>query len=1251
MLQQILGERILLSLETSHCNITNETNLIFMLNHSVAFGASANQSDDFCLFESLNVTITSTTDQIVKIYCDNSSATQGKPTLGFAFVNSTVTIKRIEFVKCGIYLKSLPNNIANMLNNSSPLYYPSTYATALLFLHSQVKMDEVVMRSSYGFAIIGSSLKNSSFESSLFTSSVPFVIARKQNITIGSGLLLHFSNSTVAKYDHHIKIFNCTFSDNYIYNFFNSYCANSVYGDSNTEKHLNPILASAALSVFYTNKTYQAQVLIQNCKFLHNVGNTAGSVLIVHYHSTEYDSTEIINSTFLRKYVLANIDKCSGSAEFSLILKNVNRHQKESQHRILRILEITFHTYINSKTLLDMTHRQGSVYFGVFGQTTGNTTVHILCSRVNCSNNKAVSYRQGVCFTIDGTSHKNLFVEFESVTLSDNVILSSTSATSSSGIITSNGANLIISGTKQGQSLFQNNFGSVFHGIDTNISLCGYVTFKGNRALSGAAINLQSNSHLHFMKGSKTSFEQNQAATFGGAIYAVVNKMNEKCAFIFNTEDYHDTNITFLNNSALNGGSSIYASPIFNCSIDESSKLIKRIEHYNKWFNFKQQSYPQLNMSTKPSKLRTVADKNKQKINVFPGEKFDVCLSAEDAFGQNVYASVTIHIALQAKDFHSSVFLQYKNTQQVVSEGINCTNLTLSFHSFSKHWTTEPITKDIVFQLISNQDISVTLYSVSLYKCPLGFSLHESSGSCGCSEALYYIQKYTSIRVECDIQTQTFTRLTNSWAGVIMKDNHSIFAISSYCSIGYCQANDKLRYFYSNIMNGITLKETHSITAKESPQCVYERDGPLCGQCSNGRSAVLGSYKCYHCSDTTNYWLFSLLFIIAGPILICLLYTLKLTLSSGTLNGIVFYANVMNCGKSHILIAGSHGRVESTFGEVMAGFLQFLNLDLGFPLCFYRDMGEMWKPGVSLLFPIYLLLLAIIIIILSHYSTWLSNRISHSSMQVLVTVIHFSFAKLLLSIIQVFSYISLFTSEGIMRVWYHDGTVLFLQDSRHLVLVIVCSLIVFPIVIFYLAFLLFTKSFSKYSAKCSLYLRPIHESIHGPFKEGKECFFVIRLLTLILICLAHFSEIAFGIQTANIVTILLLVIVLIGQITFTPYKSRVLNLLDNWSLINLILAYSACFIWYTKIKIIALATSLTTGMMFVTFVMVIVYHLLFVTGLFLKIKVSISKCIMYFHGKSMGSTVSGQSSTQNLLKSVDSYNQPCDQYRELLLDS
>ena len=1218
-----MGDKIIHTLEANYCNNSNAEDLVFILKNHVSFNISL--QEDFCIFENANVTITSATHQVVNIYCASTSS-QDNSTQGFAFVNSSVTITRIAFINCGIYLTSLPKGILNVLNNSSPLYYPSTYASALVFLHCEVRMDEVMMNSSYGLAVIGFNLKNSLFKSSYFASIVPFKV---KNITIGSGLLLHFGDSTVMEYDHHVEIVNSTFSGNFIHYNFSVHCIKCLYGD-HSEK--SPFLSSAALSVFYTNKTYTAHVSIEDCKFFGNVAVTASSIIIVHFLSAQDDSTSIINSKFTRIDVLPNSTESSGSAEIAFLYKNGNGHSVSSP---LKVLNATF-----EKIFSDSVFHKGTIYIGIFGKYQQTAGMHIVLSNVSCSNFKA---DKGVCFIIDGASKENTFIKFQSVTVSNN-ILASDSATYPLGIISSNRATLIINGTKQGQSLFQNNFGSVFHGFDTTISLYGYIAFKGNRALSGAAINLQGNSHLYFMKGLVVSFEQNEAATLGGAIYAVVNKVNEKCAFSFNTEDHNNANITFLNNSAANGGSSIYASPIFNCSINESPQLIKSINTYNKWFHFKQQSRIQLNISTKPSKLRIVTDKSKQKpINVFPGEEFDVCLSAEDAFGQSVFASVAIYIALKAIDFHSSVSLQYKNTQQVTGEGINCTNLTLSFRSVSKHWT-EPVQKNIIFQLISNSDISVTLCSVSLYPCPVGFSIHEASGSCGCSEVLYHFQKYTSTKMECNIQTQTITRMgeTNSWAGMIKMGDASIFAISSSCSIGYCQANVELKYFYSN-MNGITLKENPSVNAKEYPQCVYERDGPLCGQCSNGRSVVLGSNKCYHCSDITNYWLFSLLFMIAGPVFITLLYTLKLTLKIGTLNGIVFYANVMYCDKIGVLSVQSEGMAEFTIARVLLGFLATLNLDTQFPLCFYKGMGNLWKPVISLLFPIYLLSIVILVIILSRYSMWLSNRLSHSSLQVLITVLHFSFAKLLISIIHIFSSATIFTSEGIMRVWYHDVTMHFLQDPWHLGLAISCSLIVFPIVLFYLAFLLFTKHFSKYSAKCSLYLRPVYESIHAPFKEGKECLFVTRLLTLMLICLLDFSKSAIGAMSVTVAVIVLLCIVLVGQLIFNPYKSRVLNLLDNWSLVNIILVYSASVIWYTKIKNIILVSIITTTMMLATFIIVIVYHILFVTDIFPRIKT-------FFYRTSRSGDSADKSSTQPLLISGSFNHQSLDHHRELLLD-
>ena len=109
------------------------------------------------------------------------------------------------------------------------------------------------------------------------------------------------------------------------------------------------------------------------------------------------------------------------------------------------------------------------------------------------------------------------------------------------------------------------------------------------------------------------------------------------------------------------------------------------------------------------------------------------------------------------------------------------------------------------------------------------------------------------------------------------------------------------------------------------------------------------------------------MYTVAGPLLIYLLYALRLTLTAGTLNGIIFYSQAANVGVLRALIfyADHH----AALAQFISIFLSFLNLNLGFPLCFYNGMTELWKTGLSLVFPIYLLTIVVILIILSHYST------------------------------------------------------------------------------------------------------------------------------------------------------------------------------------------------------------------------------------------------------------------------------------------
>ena len=114
----------------------------------------------------------------------------------------------------------------------------------------------------------------------------------------------------------------------------------------------------------------------------------------------------------------------------------------------------------------------------------------------------------------------------------------------------------------------------------------------------------------------------------------------------------------------------------------------------------------------------------------------------------------------------------------------------------------------------------------------------------------------------------------------------------------------------------------------------------------------------------------------------------KLTLTTGTLNGIIFHAQAANAG--------------IIYNNV--GWKFSIHIEDFHALCFYNGMTEILKTGLSLLFSIIIPPENCCFV---HYTQLLFNmdfRISHSSILVLGTVVHLSFSNLLLMIVDVFSY-------------------------------------------------------------------------------------------------------------------------------------------------------------------------------------------------------------------------------------------------------
>ena len=104
---------------------------------------------------------------------------------------------------------------------------------------------------------------------------------------------------------------------------------------------------------------------------------------------------------------------------------------------------------------------------------------------------------------------------------------------------------------------------------------------------------------------------------------------------------------------------------------------------------------------------------------------------------------------------------------------------------------------------------------------------------------------------------------------------------------------------------------------------------------SPGLSLSLGSSHCLQCPSNWYIQLtvITVAAILAGIALVVLLLVLNLTVAVGTLNGLIFYANVVYANKSILL----------PFQErsLVTVFISLLNLELGVDTCYFNKDDEL----------------------------------------------------------------------------------------------------------------------------------------------------------------------------------------------------------------------------------------------------------------------------------------------------------------------
>ena len=264
----------------------------------------------------------------------------------------------------------------------------------------------------------------------------------------------------------------------------------------------------------------------------------------------------------------------------------------------------------------------------------------------------------------------------------------------------------------------------------------------------------------------------------------------------------------------------------------------------------------------------------------YPGQVFELPLAAlGDMNGLvkwPVYARIGIGCSL------GSILQQSQNT-----DAKNCTNLQYSILSEDTRNMSV-----IAFSLQSVSEYLIWYYLVHLLECPLGFALDTNKG-CDCHK---YLVK-TNENFTCNIADQSIQRQGTTWIGAL-KGNTSNYSLvfSTVCPFFYCNR--------SNVK--ILVNQTSFLNDSEDIQCTDNRSGVLCGGCRDNFSLALGSNRCLHdCSNNSLSLIIA--FAAAGIALVFFIKILNLTVSQGTINGLIFYANIVGVEQTVLFSSEDYG--------------------------------------------------------------------------------------------------------------------------------------------------------------------------------------------------------------------------------------------------------------------------------------------------------------------------------------------------------
>ena len=784
--------------------------------------------------------------------------------------------------------------------------------------------------------------------------------------------------------------------------------------------------------------------------------------------------------------------------------------------------------------------------------------------------------------------------------LSGNVSFINNSATTHGGAVKLSGGTLVMSGDIS----FINNTctdcegGAVSvqsHIGDTILNLTGLLRFVNNSANLGGAMAFSGKLRLLLSDPLKMEFIKNHANSTGGAINFAENSnqcvdpysWNELRICLIELSSKTNIHLNFYLNTAGEAGAVFYGGALDGCELYTGGGV------RDSCGNIVGGSY--INSFSTSKTIRSISNISSDTAtadNIISTDSLYVCICEDDnnleCFKNTVETVTGKEITLKAvvidqdhRFVPMSVRIYLDNdvqlinaTQRIQKTDKGCTELNYGLFSGtdSSSATLVPDCRGIGIN-----DLSV---QVNFRPCPHACILEKSK--CVCEHRL---QQFNAT---CNVDSNSIERTSNSfWMGTVYDNKTYIGLIlhSGGCPFDFC------------------IDTPVSITLDNlDVQCNHNHSGTLCGPCKENHSIALGTLHCLDCSNA--YLALILPFALAGVVLVAVLLLLNLSVAVGTINGLMFYANVVQANRSIFFPLGET--------NVLTVFIAWLNLDLEIETCFYDGMDAYAFTWLQFLFPLYVWILIGLIIIASHYSRMIAQSLGNNPVPTLATLFLLSYSKILRNIIAALSVTSLDYPDGTNElVWLYDGSVPYFQRADHIVLGIFAISVLLLLYLPYTLLLLFGQCLQAYSHHRVLSwmnkIKPFVDAYHAPYKkETRYWTGLILLVRCVLFLIFAVNSLHVGDNHFDLLFVTIVTACLAGLawIQNGVYEKVYNNILEASFIVNLCIFSAATFYVKETGRNQAALAYISVGIAFATFVLVFLYHVyLFLskTSLWMKV--------------------------------------------------